>query len=228
MTNNANQETRNAKLWGEGEYDIPVIVDKDSIAECGISGILRDEIHKRRIGNKVVNVVYIKGDKAMFDAVMNSYYSEIKKEERDRRCLIGNGKGRLIRCPECVKNPETGEMEANSCKNCPYYNLLEKDNFHTLTFSSLSGETEEGDSEAVEPGTDRLQDEGERYERILKEMIDYVNEINPLYGEILSMAERGIGQVEIGKMVHKSQASVNAYLKKIKPIVKEFLENVTY
>ena len=167
MTNYVNEDKRSKELWGEGEYEIPVIVDRESIGKCGISGIEKKDIHKRRIGNKVVNVVYVKGDKAMYDAVMNSYYSEIKKEERDRRCMIGNEKGQLIRCPERVRNPETGEMETNSCKNCPYYNLFEKENFHTLSFSALQGETDEGDCETIEPETNKLQDEGERYERIL-------------------------------------------------------------
>lgn len=42
------------------------------------------------------------------------------------------------------------------------------------------------------------------------------------------MKEQGIGQVDIAGKIGKSQPSVAAYLKTLRPIVEEFLENLVY
>lgn len=58
--------------------------------------------------------------------------------------------------------------------------------------------------------------------------IAHVAEINPLYGNIIRMREQGVGQADIANSIGKSQASVAAYLKAMKPIIEEFMDNLIY
>lgn len=225
MTKSENQR----KLWGEGEYQIPVILDMDSIDENGmIAGMSKSDIHKKRVCNRQSKVAYVNGSKELYDEVMDTYYKEFKREDRAKRCSIGNGNGRLIRCPEIIVNPKTGEKVANNCENCPYYNSLDKQEYFTIPFSTLAHQNDDGDVTEFEPSVDKMENESERYIKMLEELIEHVKELDPVLAEVIRLREKGMGQTEIGQAIGKSQASVNAYLKKLKPIVDEFLEQLIY
>ena len=66
------------------------------------------DIHEITIGSRRVYVIFVEGNKAQYDEVMNAYSRECKRRDRDRRCMVGNGKGRLIRCPERVMDSMAG------------------------------------------------------------------------------------------------------------------------
>ena len=59
-------------------------------------------------------------------------------------------------------------------------------------------------------------------------MMKSKNLANPLYGDIIRMREQGIGQADIAEKIGKSQTSVVAYLKAMRLIVEEFMENLIY
>lgn len=106
------KETQEIRVNGADEEQvlIPMIIDRDSIEEHGmIVGVEKSQIRKWKVGNRVVDVVLIPGTKAQYNAVMSSYSAEFKAEDRDKRCEVSNGKGKLIRCPE-----------SNKCSQCQY------------------------------------------------------------------------------------------------------------
>jgi hypothetical protein len=220
-----NEDGKFASEWGSGECLIPVIVDEVD-GELRLAGISKRDLHRRRVCNREKNVVYVRGNKEMYDGVMSTYSAEFKKEDRDRRCHVKGENGGLIRCPEQVRDPETGRMMHRSCEDCPYYNSLDKRDYYTASFSDLSSETEEGDCAEFIPGTGDMMPGGDRYLMILEELIEHVSELNPDYGEIIRLREQGMGQKDIAEAIGKSQPSVAAYLKGLRPVVEEFLENL--
>lgn len=226
-----NEDGELVKLWGKGDYKIPVRIDLDAMKENGfLSGVTKETLHKKRVCNRTEQVVYVRGSKEMYDFVMTSYSNEYKAEDRDRRCLIDNGKGKLIRCPERVKNSITGKMESNSCQKCVYYNSLDKKNFYTATFSDLASRGDEDDLEEFEPGTVRTMGEGERYYRILNDLIAFLTERDTVLAEIIRLKgeEDNLSQKEIGKRVGLDQRRVSEALKNFRPEFEKFLMNLSY
>lgn len=195
---------------------IPMIIDRDSIEEYGmIVGAKKSQIRKWRIGNRIVDVILIPGTKEQYDAIMSSYSAEFKAEDRDKRCEISNGKGKLIRCPE-----------SNKCSQCVYFNSLDKKNFGTLTFSCLTAENEDGeesDFEAVAPKTYGAAD---IYLDMLNELITRVNEIDPTYGKILQLLSDGLTHREIANKIGMGKSTVTDKVTRIKAIVIDLLENM--
>lgn len=212
------KETQEIRVNGaeEEQVQIPMIIDRDSIKEYGmIVGVKKSQIRKWRIGNRIVDVVLVPGTKTQYDAVMSSYSAELKAEDRDKRCEVSNGKGKLIRCPE-----------SNKCSQCPYSTSLDKKNFGTLTFSCLSAENEDGeesDFEAVAPTTYGAAD---IYLGMLNELINRVNEIDPNYGKILQLLSDGFSHREIADEIGMGKSTVTDKVTKIKAIVIDLLDNM--
>ncbi len=200
----------------EEQVLIPMIIDKDSIEEHGmIAGVKKSQIRKWRVGNRLVDVVLVPGTKEQYDAVMSSYSAEFKAEDRDKRCEISNGKGKLIRCPE-----------SNKCSQCPYYTSLDKRNFGTLTFSCLSAENEENEETDFEAVAQNAYGAADIYLGMLKELITRVQEIDPSYGKILQLLSDGLSHKEIGDVIGIGKTTVSDKVVKIKAIVMDLLDDM--
>ncbi|MDD3415954.1 MAG: helix-turn-helix domain containing protein [Lachnospiraceae bacterium] len=212
------KETQEIRVNGAEEEQvlIPMIIERDSIEEHGmIVGVSKSQIRKWRVGNRIVDVVLIPGTKAQYDAVMSSYSAEFKAEDRDKRCEVSNGKGKLIRCPE-----------SNKCSQCPYSTSLDKKNFGTLTFSCLSAENEDGeeaDFEAISPETYGSAD---IYFDMLNELISRVGEIDPNYGRILQLLSDGFSHRDIAAEIGIGKSTVTDKVAKIKEIAVDLLDDI--
>lgn len=212
------KETQEIRVNGieEEQVLIPMIIDRDSIEEHGmILGVEKAQIRKWRVGNRMVDVVLIPGTKAQYDAMMSSYSAEFKAEDRDKRCEVSNGKGKLIRCPE-----------SNKCSQCPYATSLDKKNFGTLTFSCLSAGNEDGeenDFEAIAPATYGSED---IYFGMLNELISRVQEIDPNYGRILQLLSDGFSHREIAAEIGIGKSTVTDKVTKIKEIAMDLLDDM--
>ncbi|QHQ63462.1 hypothetical protein Ana3638_24015 [Anaerocolumna sedimenticola] len=200
----------------EEQVLIPMIIDRDSIEEHGmIAGVKKSQIRKWRVGNRKVDVVLIPGTKAQYDAVMSSYSAEFKAADRDKRCEVSNGSGKLIRCPE-----------TNKCSQCPYATSLDKKNFGILTFSCLAAENvdnEETEFEAVAPATYGAAD---IYLGMLNELISRVQEIDPNYSKILQLLSDGFSHKEIADEIGIGKSTVTDKVGKIKAIVMDLLNDM--
>lgn len=83
------------------EYFIPMEVTKETIRDFGIDP---QEVVYTKIGNKNVKVIMVPASKAQYAAYMRPIWAEAKREERSRKCMVSNGKGKLKRCTEdCSK-----------------------------------------------------------------------------------------------------------------------------
>ena len=224
-----NQDGKPIELWGEGAYEIPVIVEMDSVDEHGmVSGISRSDLRKKRVCNRAMKVVFVRGTKEQYDVVMSSYSKEFKAEDRDRRCMVSGEDGKLIRCPEQVLDSRTGKMKCNSCKNCPYYYSLDKKEYYTAAFSDLASCSDDDDLEDFEPGTSKSMSDGERYYRILQDLIESVREKDPVLADILRLKEGGMSQSKIGEQVGIDQRRISEMIKAFKPKMDKFLANLLY
>lgn len=200
----------------EEQVLIPMIIDRDSIVEHGmIVGVRKSQIRKWRVGNRVVDVVLVPGTKAQYDAVMSSYSAEFKAEDRDKRCEVSNGHGKLIRCPE-----------SNKCSQCPYANSLDKKNFGTLTFSCLVAENEDEEETDYEAVAQATYGSADIYLGMLNELINRVQEIDPNYGRILQLLSDGFSHREIAANMDMGKSTITDKVIKIKAIVMDLLDNM--
>lgn len=200
----------------EEQVLIPMIIDKDSIEEHGmLAGVRKSQIRKWRVGNRIVDVVLIPGTKEQYDAVMSSYSAEFKAEDRDKRCEISNGSGKLIRCPE-----------NNKCSQCPYAISLDKKNFGTLTFSCLAADNEDGEESDFEPVAPATYGAADIYLGMLNELISRVQEIDPNYGKILQLLSDGFSHKEIADVIGIGKSTVTDKVAKIKALVMDLLDDM--
>jgi hypothetical protein len=212
------KETQEIRVNGAEEEQvlIPMIIDRDSIEEHGmIVGVEKSQIRKWRVGNRMLDVVLIPGTKEQYDAVMSSYSAEFKAEDRDKRCEVSNGKGKLIRCPE-----------SNKCSQCPYATSLDKKNFGTLTFSCLSAEKEDGEEAGFEAITPATYGSADIYLGMLNELISRVQEIDPNYGRILQLLSDGFSHREIAVEIGIGKSTVTDKVAKIKEIAMDLLDDM--
>lgn len=201
----------NPKANNDYEVLIPMIVDLDSVDEHGmLAGLSKSALRTWRVGNRRMTVALVPGTKEVYDGLMSSYSSEFKKKDRDKRCTISDGKGYLIRCPE-----------TNKCSECPYYYSLDKRAYGTATFSSLTKEDEDGKVTEFEPEAPEGYGDGERYARILKDLIEYVAELDPEGAEMINLLEQNKSRREIAKILNKPKSTVIDKVNKLKPIVQE-------
>lgn len=208
----------NPKANNDYEVLIPMIVDLDSVDEHGmLAGLSKSALRTWRVGNRRMTVALVPGTKEVYDGLMSSYSSEFKKKDRNKRCTISDGKGYLIRCPE-----------TNKCSECPYYYSLDKRAYGTATFSSLTKEDEDGKVTEFEPEAPEGYGDGERYARILKDLIEYVAELDPEGAEMINLLEQNKSRREIAKILNKPKSTVIDKVNKLKPIVQEFLDNIIY
>jgi hypothetical protein len=212
------KETQEIRVNGADEEQvlIPMIIDRDSIEEHGmILGVSKSQIRKWRVGNRMLDVVLVPGTKEQYDAVMSSYSAEFKAEDRDKRCEVSNGKGKLIRCPE-----------NNKCSQCPYATSLDKKNFGTLTFSCLSAENEDGEETDFQAITPATYGSADIYLGMLNELISRVQEIDPNYGRILQLLSDGFSHREIAAEIGIGKSTVTDKVTKIKEIAIDLLDDM--
>jgi hypothetical protein len=212
------KETQEIRVNGAEEEQvlIPMIIDRASIEDHGmLVGVKKSQIRKWRIGNRLVDVVLVPGTKAQYDAVMSSYSAEFKAEDRDKRCEVSNGKGKLIRCPE-----------NNKCSQCPYATSLDKKNFGTLTFSCLEADNEDGEETDFEAVARATYGTADIYLGMLNELISRVQEIDPNYGKILQLLSDGFSHKEIADEIGIGKSTVTDKVVKIKAIVMDLLDDM--
>ena len=86
------------------KFQIPMMVTDEVIRDFGIKP---EDVTWRRIGNRKCRVVMVDATEEEYKAYMAPIWAEIKREDRDGRCMVKGKNGRLIRCPE-----------SNRCEEC--------------------------------------------------------------------------------------------------------------
>ena len=139
-------------------------------------------------------VDYVKFGYRIFEAVLipvtEEKFREMVRDEDNRqkaariegRCMISNGCGGLIRCPERIPNPLYGEEGQpktlkNDCATC-IYNTLDKLDYHTQSLSHSGNFDENGEEEDMEIPC-RIAGNGELYDFYCDRVLQFVGEKFP-------------------------------------------------
>lgn len=158
---------------------------------------------KKIIRNGVVTEVYFSEveSKKVYDEYMRSVWREEKALEREDRCMVSNGKGKIVRC--------TG-----NCASCEHRNEN----------SMLSIET------AEENGSLNIEDKNARPDAIaedvelLKALWERIDELCDEDQTIIKMFGEGFTESKIADAIGMSQPAVNYRKKKILKELKKNLE----
>lgn len=200
---------------------IPMIVDMEAFHENGfIAGITASDIrHNWRIGNRYCDVVPVPGTEEEKAEYLRSVTNEFKKQDRDARCFVSDGKSHIIKCPE-----------ANLCSKCPYHVSLDKCSDRTQIFSELAMTNETGKVTDFEPTAPTGYDVAATYARILEQLIDHLHTLTNMKNidrliKVIRLRAEEHTIVETAKAIGCGKSTVDSDLDKLYPIVKDFLEN---
>lgn len=163
MTKNDNQNT-GAKL-----VTIPLRVNPETIKENGQVG----KIRYVKIGYKRHPCILAQVPAEFAHKYMQIEWAEIKAEERSERCLVEDGRGGYIYCPE-----------SNRCANCERVGHFDFDNNHPVSLDALYADTE------YEPASERSELFDDTAE-VLEMLVDQLSRIKPKYGKIFWELYRG-------------------------------------
>ena len=200
MTNNAKTKvTEN----GEVLYLVKVKVNEETVGEIGNE---RVDIRYSKLGARRVPCKYEWVSKEMYDEIMRTQWAEAKAEERAERCLLPDGKGGFIMCPEC-----------NKCCGCIKVGSMEFDNNHTASLDVLMTESE---AEPIREHSSL----GSNLEVLdfMEWLVDELSKVNPKYGQIFRVMFDGvIRPSHISKITGIPNSTVAKYVPIIQALAQE-------
>lgn len=154
---------------GEVLRRVPLRVNAETIED---NKILEKDIVYVRIGGRKYPCIIEWVTEAVYRAYMRMEWADIKAMERADRCLIPDGKGGFIMCPEC-----------NKCSCCEKVGQWDFDSNHPVHLEALC--REEDDDEGFDIKADSVND---ARDMIANELADQIEEelrkIKPKYAII--------------------------------------------
>ena len=132
-----------------------------------------------------------------YDWIPESYYlthkrdleSASKREERSQRCLIPNGEGGWIMCPECHR-----------CSECEKWHSFKFDNGHATSIDALQNTDSDLEKKSFEPASDSAtpeeafmeKDMAGVWEAVSETIISRLADKKPKYGLIFQELLKGV------------------------------------
>lgn len=177
-------------------YLIPMEVTKETIKAYGIK---KEDVVPAKIGNKIVSAIMIPTeDEELYLTYMRPIWAEMKREERSRRCMVSDGKGKLKRCE-------------NDCKNC--------ERMKEGTTLSLDLFYEENAFEFEDPAANQCETilTAMLFEDLLESLRNKAPELAPIF----EMLYDGKTQRTIANLINKPQSSVNDMIKRMRVILQQ-------
>ena len=200
---------------------IPMVVDMEAFKENGfIAGVTSADIHHNwRVGNRYCDVVLVPATETVRREYLRMVTDEFKKEDRDARCFVSDGKGHLIKCPECTH-----------CSKCAYNHSWEKESGRTKTFNELAMVNDTDEVTEFDPAAPEDYNVADAYEKILEKLISHLYTLKGLKNvdrlvEVIKHRADEYTIVETAEKIGCGKSTVDSDLDKLYPIVKEFLEN---
>ena len=181
----------------------PLRVNEETIEEDK----LRGKIKSVKIGYRYYPCRLEWVEEKWSKTYMRMEWAEVKAEEREGRCLVADGKGGLIRCPE-----------ENRCFNCKKTGSL---SFDTFLPSSIDKLAEEADFDI---GDSRNGIEDITWEILADQTEDYIRSKSPESAEIFRRTYNQEGQTEIAKAMGIPVGSMGRKIEKMRKLAQEFLE----
>ena len=141
---------------------IPLRVNPETIEENGQVG----KIRYVKIGYKRHPCILAQVPEEFAHKYMQIEWAEIKAEERSERCLVEDGRGGYIYCPE-----------SNKCACCEKFGHFVFDNFRPASLDAMYDETE------YEPAADHA-DLFDDTTEVMEMLVQRLTEIKPKFGAI--------------------------------------------
>lgn len=197
--------TVNQSKRQDKQYQIPMVVTDEVIRDFGIKP---EKVTWSRIGNRKCRVVMVDATEEEYKAYMAPVWAEIKREGQNRRCMVKEKNGRLIRCPE-----------SNRCEHCEYLAEVSVERSKTVFFSAMM-------DDGVEPAAKAPFEDDIIYEIILEDLIAMLSEIKPKYGRIFRLLYDGATQQEMADELGIKQQTVSDDIKKIRSLVQPLAKDI--
>ena len=141
---------------------VPLRVNPETIEENGQVGKVRSV----RIGAKHYPCIFVEVSEHDAHQYMQLEWADVKAEERSERCLIEDGHGGYIMCPEC-----------NRCAQCQKAGQFDFDNNHPASLDAMYAE---GEFEPASPKMDRIDETSD----VLEMLVEALGKIKPKYAQI--------------------------------------------
>lgn len=196
----ANQSNAESK-----KFQIPMAVTDDVICDFSIKP---EDVIWRRIGNRKCRVVMVDATEEEYRTYMAPICAEIKREDRNGRCMVKGKNGKLIRCPE-----------SNRCEECKHFSEVSRERNKPASLSVLM-------DEGAEPTSEGAFEEDIVYETILEDLIAMLSEIKPKYGRIFRLLYDGATQQEMADELGVKQRTVSDDIKKIRSLVQPLAKDI--
>lgn len=196
----ANQSNAESK-----KFQIPMMVTDEVIRDFGIKP---EDATWRRIGNRKCRVVLVEASEEEYKTYMAPICAEIKREDRDGRCMVKGKNGKLIRCPE-----------SNRCEECKHFSEASRERNKPASLSVLM-------DEGAEPAAEGSFEDDVIYETILEDLISMLTEIKPKYGRIFRLLYDGATQQEMADELGIKQRTVSDDIKKIRSLVQPLVKDI--
>ena len=187
------------------KFQIPMVVTDEVIHDFGFKS---DDVTWRRIGNRKCRVVMVDATEEEYRAYMAPIWAEIKREDRDGRCMVKGKNGKPIRCPE-----------SNRCEGCKHFSEASRERNKPASLSVLM-------DEGAEPIAEGSFEDDVIYETILEDLISMLTEIKPKYGRIFRLLYDGATQQEMAEELGIKQRTVSDDIKKIRSLVQPLVKDI--
>ena len=187
------------------KFQIPMVVTDEIIHDFGFKP---EDVTWRRIGNRKCKVVMVDATEEEYRAYMAPIWAEIKREDRDGRCMVKGKNGRLIRC-----------SESNRCEKCKHFSEASRERNKPASLSVLM-------VEGAEPIAEGSFEDDVIYETILEDLISMLTEIKPKYGRIFRLLYDGATQQEMAEELGIKQRTVSDDIKKIRSLVQPLAKDI--
>lgn len=135
-----------------------------------------------KFGYRIFEAVLIPMSEEKFKELVRDEDNRQKAARVTGRCMISNGDGCLIRCPERIPNPLYGEEGQpktlkNDCATC-IFNTLDKLDYHTQSLSHCGNFNEDGEEEDMEIPCG-IAGKGDLYEMYCEQVLTFVEDKFP-------------------------------------------------
>ena len=192
----------------EETVSIPMPISIEEAKEMGFS---RSSIVYRKIGPRRYPCIMVSGSNQQRADWIREFDNERKADDREQRCLIADGHGSFITCPE-----------SNICSQCPKIQSIDFDAFRPLSLELLAEDREDG-GDGFEPAASGNIEEDVAAYVTLKNLIQYLREVKgEEYALILQMLFDQASTTEIAKALDKPWSTADYMIRKTRQLAQDY------
>lgn len=184
----------------------------ESVGAAIKAGYKKSDVSYQLIGNRKLPCVMVKGTEDQRKNYIRLLDNERKAEDREKRCLISDGKGGYIMCPEC-----------NKCNECKKRQSLEFDINRPLSLDKLVEGDSDDDRTFDVPGVTDV--EGDAIVFATPDMlIEHLSKLSKEYGHIFEMLFDHWGVKEIAEELNIPWSTAKDRITKVQKLAQEYMD----